>query len=369
MYTSKEFWMNKFGYTLLTNSLYLYIITPISIIGMVLNLLSLYILCKKKFLKNQLYTYLRVYTLNSLMINSLESLFFLRHSFDYFEISSSIITSYFTSYIYFPLINITFLNASLLDIFLSMDRAFQTFQKFNRLTPNQVCFILMIVSILANLQYFFLVRPSYIDINLNQNYQSHLRIYYLQNTEFSTSLIGKALNYSFYFLRDILIVTIEICLNVYALSILKKYLKLIKGRCFNKNNNYACSNRNTYELVINCQKRLSYNSIYTREDDFKKFYIIQQISRVDQKVTIMIVAMCSLSILGHVFFITMSIYLNYGHNQTYFLLGITASFSITLKHLLNFFIYYSFDKKFRDEFKRINLNRYVYAFRRNSLED
>lgn len=363
MFTSKDFWLDKFGYTLLTNSLYLYIITPISIIGMALNLLSLFILCKKKFLKNQLYTYLRVYTLNSLIINTLESLFFLRHSFDYFEISSSIVTSYFTSYIYFPMINITFLNASLLDIFLSLDRAFQTFQKFNRLTPNQVCFMLIVSSILANLQYFFLVRPSFIEINLNTNYQSHLKLYYLQNTEFSTSLIGKALNYSFYFLRDVLILVIEICLNLYALSLLKKYLRLIKGKCFHNNNRIS---RNSYELVISCKKRLSYNSIYTTENELKKLYIIQQISRVDQKVTLMIVAMCSLSILGHVFFITMSIYLNYGHNQTYFLLGITASFSITLKHLLNFFVYYSFDKKFRDEFKQINLNKYVYAFRRNS---
>ena len=155
--------------------------------------------------------------------------------------------------------------------------------------------------------------PVYIDVKLNAS--TTFRIYFTISTSFTDSLWGKLINYLVYLIRDVVFLFVETILNIWMVLKLsqqiKNKLKLTKT---------AHSNR-------------------------------QSLSKSEQKTSQMVIIMCSLSTLEHIFFLAMAVNFDYNTNYQAFILGVAANICITLKHGSNLLLFYYFNAPFRQAFK------------------
>jgi hypothetical protein len=74
----------------------------------------------------------------------------------------------------------------------------------------------------------------------------------------------------------------------------------------------------------------------------------RNVSRADQKLSTMVIVMCLFSVVEHVFVITMDIYpFTVNISTTSTLLAFVEYFAISLKHAVNFFLFYTFNTNFK----------------------
>ena len=170
LYLTKHQWFQLYGLTLERDILCLFINLPISFIGFILNIISYSILCKKAFEKIIIYSYMRMYTLNSIIINLVSIFLFTANINYYFDFSyASPIPSYFLSYVYIPVINICMLFAILIEIVITIERISNfklSFRSITRQEPKNIGIIFLLASLIINVQYFFDQEPSFIDLKL-----------------------------------------------------------------------------------------------------------------------------------------------------------------------------------------------------------
>ena len=316
IYFAKEHWFSLFGSSILLDLFQLLAVLPISLMGALFNFLSYYTLSKKVFQNSVLYSYLRVYTLNSMIVNVEMALLFWPSTLRTFDFSNTYAAVFYKSFIYLPLINATILFGSLMDILISLERLFKFYPhldtKFTKIPKWKMISIMIVVTILLCVQYLFKYSPSYIEVPLNKS--TMFRIYFSVTTPFANSLWGKLMNYLVYFIRDIFCLFAETVLNICVAVLLKQQIK-------NKlkiTNNYHSNRAN--------------------------------MSKSEQKASHMVIIMCSLSSLEHIFFFTMAINFDLNTNSDTFLFGLAGDICITLKHGSNLILLYYFNKLFREVF-------------------
>ncbi|RNA19112.1 hypothetical protein BpHYR1_006370 [Brachionus plicatilis] len=148
--------------------LYIYLFTPTTIAGFLLNINSLKILHYKKF-KATLYHYLKVYTFNSAMINFL-------------SISSCI---------------------ALLDLAIAFEQItlFKKQFKIFKIHAYWISAIMFLVVFVFHIPYVVLYRKSIADINFNNRTHS---VIYVDKTEFSSSVLGIVYSTFEFLVRDVL---------------------------------------------------------------------------------------------------------------------------------------------------------------------
>ena len=313
-----DYWLSQFGSSWLTDSLHLFGLLPLSLLGATFNLLSFIILIQEKFRNSLFYNYLKVYTLNSVLVNLAQALFFWPNTMRYFAISNTYAAFFYQSFIYMPLINSTVLFGSLMDILISLERLFKFYPhleaKFAKRPIWQINTIFLAFTAVLCFQYVFKFVPAFIDVPLSHSVM--FRIHFFMGTSFTGSLWGKVLNYVVYFIRDVLCLFAETGLNICVAVLLSQQIKMKI-----KLTNAANSSR-------------------------------QNLSRSDQKASQMVIIMCSLSTLEHIFFFSMAVNFDYNMNSFAYLLGVTANICITLKHGSNLLLFYYFNSPFRKAFKR-----------------
>ena len=318
IYFSKDYWFSQFGSTMLLDLLQLLAVLPFSLIGAVFNFLSYYTLSKRTFRNSVFYNYLRVYTLNSLLVNVVMAFVFWPSTLRTFEFSNTYAAAFYKAIIYPPLINGSVLFGSLMDILISLERLFKFFPhleaKFTKIPKWKLISMLLFVTVLLCVQYLFKFIPAYIDVQPSAS--TAFRIYFIAATPFTDSLWGKVINYLVYFIRDVLCLLAETGLNIYVSVLISQQIKLKK-----KLTNAANSH-------------------------------MQSLSRSEQKATQMVIIMCSFSTLEHIVFFVMAVNFDFNMNYEAFLLGVAANVCITLKHSSNFLLFYYFNGPFRKAFKR-----------------
>ena len=82
-YLSKKQFNNVMGYNIIIESLQLYLMTPLNLMGFILNPLRFFILKNKRFNTTPLFGYLKVYSVNSTVLNLLLFFNFLFYRFDF----------------------------------------------------------------------------------------------------------------------------------------------------------------------------------------------------------------------------------------------------------------------------------------------
>lgn len=299
--------------------LYIYLLTPTTIAGFFLNILSLKILHNKKF-KASIYHYLKVYTFNSAMINFLSISSFMFMSKRIFLFTNNFISSTFHCYIFLPLMaNFLFVSA-IFDIIIGFEQI-ALFKKnlkiFKKSHTHWVSTITIVVVFILHLPYTALYKRS--NASLNFNNTTHI-VNYLGKTEFSSSLLGVVYLSLEFFIRDVLSMLILLVISIFSIFFMKKHFSRKLSRYGNS--------------------VLRRNSIYYVS--FKK-----KLNRSDRKLTQMIVFKCFLSIIEHI----LLLFLWYSYNRkpdfVANVIKFVSNYFVTLKHSINFVTFYIFDANFK----------------------
>ena len=341
IYLTKTEWFELFGSFLAVDIIFLFITTPMSFIGFILNIVSFVILSKKTFKKSVIYSYMRIYNFNSIFISLISFFLFTTHCYTYFQFTySNPISSYYLSFVYVPLVNFCMSFAILMEIIISIERISQISLRFRHIVTyyktRTISIATIIVCILINVQYFFIEQPDYADLNLNST--TTFQIYFVRTTPFGMSLAGTILSFSTYFFRDVVLLLVQCILATISIYFLKKYFK-------NKKNIL-----NRLPAPQNSETNHSHNNNTFQSNSST---INKKISKNDHKLTLMIVIMSLLSVIEHFLFLAYVIMLTYFLGDTAFLITTLAEFYMSFKHFLNFFLLFFFNNLFKKEIKKL----------------
>ena len=101
--------------------------------------------------------------------------------------------------------------------------------------------------------------------------------------------------------------------------------------------------------------------------NIQQIIINRAMKRPDQKAAIMVIILCTFSIMEHLFLCVMAINFNFYQNQTAFLLGALGNLSIAVKHGANLVIFYFFNKIFKRELRSAFKKAFSCAFCHKTL--
>ena len=99
-----DYWLNLIGSTKLLDSLYFYILTPISGVSFILNSMVFYVLYKNFFQNSTFYNYLKVYVLNCLVLSFLQMTAFTNKTYRLFGFTNTYGAMFYGCYLYTPLV-------------------------------------------------------------------------------------------------------------------------------------------------------------------------------------------------------------------------------------------------------------------------
>jgi hypothetical protein len=335
---SKDFWFKKYGSTWLNDSLHLFGLLPINLIGFILNILSLYLI-NKKGLNSNFYIHFRAYLASSVTFNFIMIFASFANIKRYFQFSNSYLVNFYFSFIVIPLCNLTINYGIFLEIFMSFEKFFLFFPQKNlrifRKNPLKIWLFLFFGALFLNGQNFFVFRPDFIEIQTNSEF--NFKINFIRKTDFHLTKLGHILNYLSFNLLFCLV--IQIALNVATGILLKKHF--IKKRNLMSNLNAI---REPQRRIFDEQ---SMEQIEQRQLLYETISCFPKINKKNMKIIKMVASISILSILMTIFFLVLIIYTNHcGIDQTQFLLGAFTTIFASLKYSSNFFIFRFFDKNF-----------------------
>jgi len=345
IYISKDYWLSQFASSWFLDSFYVFIISPLGFIGFILNLLSFFVLQNKEFDNINIYSYFKVISINSALLNLMQASLISTSTFRYFEFSNSQEAISYATYIFLPVSNIFLLFGSTLDICISMDRCSIFIAKLKAIFKypfKKVCLSLLIICILIDLPYFFVNMPSYYDAQLDAN--TTYRLWFWDITPFGKSLTGEILAYAGFFIRDVIFLVIELTFNILSVVLFRKYFK--------HKANFFKNNKNNKELTIttelecaNTHGNISKNN--TEVSQMNKLYI------KEKNITLMVIILCCFSIITHLLYLIVTLYFFFYYDLI--ASGLAAFvFSISaFKNLSNFGLLYIFNFNFRKVFKKL----------------
>jgi hypothetical protein len=159
----------------------------------------------------------------------------------------------------------------------------------------------------------------------------------MDKTSFGKSFIGVVLVGVIFFIKDVLILIIEIVVNVLSLFALRAYLDKKKSigatKPENQSSDLSGSSNETKDVTIG------------RMDSKNKH------NKINKNLTYMVLVICAFSAIGHVSTILCAGAFMVSQDMTSY--GVCFSFSlfISFKHFFNIFIFLLFNNLFLKEFK------------------
>ena len=182
----------------------LYGITPFSIIGAIMNLIAYLTLCKRSFQTSVFFKYLRLNALNSLIICLILTTRFLTTVYK-FDFTNTYAATFYSNYIYTPVLSIFYLYGNLLDTIIILERILNVhpIEKLKKDVDSKYFWLILFAfSILISIPYFWGGYPFYVNIMLNKN--TLVRNYFSKPTDFNQSPFGQILGYVLFVIRDVL---------------------------------------------------------------------------------------------------------------------------------------------------------------------
>ena len=332
---TKADWINKYALPMNLDLVYLYVISVFGFCAAILNSISLFVFTRKKFLKSNIYVYIRIYIFNSLLMSLCESFVFVSTSIRYFEFSNTYSAVSYGTYFYIAVITTTYFYGRIIEIKISLERASNYYTKLKKLfrfSPVFDCLISLLLCILINCPYFFVFKPSWDSVKLKSG--EYFTIYYWGTTDFANSAVGKSICFVVLFIRDILTLVLQIVVSLLSVYLFKKIvnksgpIEIFSGKC--------------------PKKRLAHcNNCETNNEDS------DSLCNVEKKLTFMVTFMTLLATIEHIIVILVVVTSSFiGEFLTE--VGTSVSNSMfALKNVSNFFIFMAFSKHFRKEFLRI----------------
>ena len=303
----------------------LYGLTPLSLVGVLLNLITYIILRRNPFEKATLFKYFRLNVLNSLLLCLVLMTKFLGTIYK-FDFTNSYAAMFYTNFIYIPFLSIFYLNGSLLEIFIVIERIVKVhpIESIKKLIKLKYFWIFLFgLSIFINIPSYLVTAPGFVDIIINNT--TLVRNYFNKPTEFSNTKFAQISSLLMYFVRDFITLVIKIGLNIASIILTKKYFNKLSANStakFDGGNQISITTKKTY------------------------------MSTVDKNLTYIAVIMSVLSSLENVIFIISYVYLIINFNQFGLTVYFFSNFMFAIKHCSNLFILYFFNNLFKEEFKK-----------------
>ena len=332
-YPSLDYWLNQLGSYLLSDYLYMYLITGLSLIAFGFNLVSWLVLQKSIIPSTGFYRFMKVYTLNGMVLSLILSSTFVTTSTRLFSFAISYEATFYSVYIYTPLLSAFYLNSSLLEIYLVIERMLyflpERFKRFRIVRFKKFCMSLFIISVLIILPNYFIYFPGHFDVPLDKS--TVYRIHSISLTPFSETTAGKALAFLMYFIRDILTMIAKLVLNTILVIHVRRYLFKLKMD------------------KLNFALKISTSALHIQNIDLSKQ---SYINKTDRNQTYIALIMSLYSLFEHAFYIPSYILFALRINTIAPLFYFLCIVSLGLKHATNFLIFYKFNFLFRTEVKK-----------------
>jgi len=328
----KEIFLSKIGSTLLYDSLYLFLIVPMGIIGTILNIISLIIFFRKNMRNISFYRYFQIYAINSLILSfTLSFSFFLSPRY-FFELSISRAARIFKCLIepsYILPLALFYSNA--MNILLNIERAscFTTkFKYFKNTSPYLICFWLFFICTIINLPTYFLI-----DFTSDSDIQAALT---LGDNNFKGICLRSKSSFTVFgivatsfgiIIKGILTLILDICSNILAIYFFKRYLKF---------------------------------KIKSIQGTFNSLVQFKKVEKMKHKQTVMAIYLTTFSIVISTIQFAADLMIFFFSNlnaKFLFFIEFLVCFFIAFKQIMNFFFFYSFNSNFRNVFKNMLRNK------------
>ena len=317
---------------------YVYLLIPSSLIAIGVNILIFMVLRSKEFKAKTFFFFFRLNVINSIILSLVIMTSFVGLTKKVFEFTNSYAAGVYSAYFYGPLSSILYLNNSLLEIGIVIERSLYFMpSKYNRLKLTDFKIlgsIAFFLSFIISLPLFFITQSGYRDFQIDAN--QTFRLYLWQMSDFSSSLAGKSITYTMYFLRDALPLILNLALNFISVLLIRNY----KNRLQREKQAFAIKLSNPSSTQTPTPNReLRSNDCY--------------ISRTDRNQTHIAVIVSVLSSFKHFFYILSYILFSLNELDLFNIFYFLALISIILKHISNFFILYKFSFLFRTKLKKM----------------
>jgi uncharacterized membrane protein len=115
----------------------------------------------------------------------------------------------------------------------------------------------------------------------------------------------------------------------------------------NQDTNETHYKTNKIETALEMTDTNAVNSVATGKTSDQQISKKNHLSKSEQNMTVMVIVMCVLSFLVHVILLASIIYPMYYFNIIDFILYFLIDFSLPLKAVIDFFLFYFFNKKFK----------------------
>ena len=344
-------WLTQFASIWPLNSIYLFVILPLGLIGFFLNLLCFYILKHDDFSKVSIYGYFKVITINSAMLCLFQSTVFISQTHRYFHFSNTYEANYYSTVFYIPGSNVFLLYGSILDMCMSLERCSIFYTKLKviiKQNVNLVCLILFMISTLIGLPYFFINSPEFANVEIGKN--KYFKLWYWDITPFGRSLAGQILTYGNFIIRDVLFLLVELGLNILSIVLLRNYF-LNKAKLLGSSNKLS---------RIPLKSSIDTNSTDTQNVtalpcSVSKIIVThtKNLSPQEKNLTIMIIIMCFFSIIIHIFYLIVGVFLFFNDSLLTSCTGAFVVLTSILKNMSNIVLLFLFNVKFRNRFKKL----------------
>jgi hypothetical protein len=349
-YSSLDYIFNSIGYTRLCDMLYMYLMTSVSIVGFILNILSLIILTDKDLPSIDLYKFLRVYVLNGVIVNFVYIFEFLSTSFRHISFAYSYPAQVYYNHILLPIVTTGYCYASILDIAITLDRI----GNFNirvkawiKLGPYKICAIGFLATVLLNFADYLAYMPApLLDPSTNNQIG-----WYCEVSEFGMSEAGSIILFIIYAVRDLLLLIIGIGLNFISVYFLSKHMK--KKANLVRRGTQVEPNMTAYQPRMSMFEHCLRNLTITRKSTIRSRS--RTISHTaDRNLTIMAILLSLLSMCEHVTYLTAVIFPFSSEDLfAYNLIAFAGDFTVTFKQACNFLVFFAFNKCFRKLFFKL----------------
>ena len=358
-YYSIDYWLTTYASTWVFDSIYLFVITPLGILGFISNILCFYILRNKEFENKSIFGYFKVISINSSILCLIQATLFTSLTYRYFPFFNSYEANWYCTVIYLPVSNINLLFGSLMDICLSLERCSIFNISIKALFKPKVyklSLVLFAISVLIGLPYFFVNIPHYYDWPIGKD--QYYRIYSWTVTQFGKTVAGEIITYLILIARDLVFLVAEIVLNIMTLVLFSNYLK---NRAKVLDNRTLISTLPTYSNPTNSSHVVSNVGAQQSQgngkktDSNKKANVGhgQRFSSQDKSLTVMIIAICFFSIIIHIFYLAANLTLFSNNSYDSSSVGSFVVFLSTFKHFSNILFLYFFNPNFKKVFKNL----------------
>ena len=306
--------------TKLTTKLYQYSSITISSLGCVFNLLCFLIFNTNKFSKKKLYFFLKVYALNSLLVNSLQFFTFLAGILRITHLTNTFEYIAFKSYAYSPIVTTCYFFSGVLDSYILMERCSHFFSKLKVLfqpSPRLACFALFGACLLINSPYFFIKKTT-----ASSEFNSTFVVHHSVESSFGTSTFGRVLTFGVYFVRDIATLVSVVGWNVLLCVSVRTHTNTRNERFnFSRRDCSVSKNRTTSETSFQRNSR-------------------------EYRLTFIIIIICSISVVEHSFQIVSNVYSNYVSDTISDYLNKVSDVTLAFKQSSNFLVFGFLDRNF-----------------------